>query len=1146
MRFSRLSLERYGRFADCELNFRSGDPDLHIIYGANEAGKTTSLAAVSDLLFGFPQRSPYNFMFDYILLRVGAVLEDGSRTFACRRKKGTAGTLLDTNDAAIDEAPLASMLKGQTRETFSLSFSLDQDALRSGGKAMVEAKNDLGRTLFAAGSGLTGVADELKKLEGEADAIWAPTTSQRRSFTFAHRQLAEATKTIRDAALKPKSWSDARNAMLEAQAALNLARDARDVVQTELRAADRVRRLAPLVRLRDEQTETLLGYETIVDLSVQREDEAERVIREAEEAQRQRSTAEQLKADAENRRDKIEADPTLLEKADEIDQLIADGGAVAKAAQDLVRREAELVVAEALTRRLRAEAGPNADATPSRALAAKLRDLSRTHGENAAARRQIAESRNDLDDRRKRAQDRLDGASAAAASEALIDAVDAARALGSDADARCEGAGLRVEALASSLPALLTRLSPWTGGIDELLVLPEVGDEEIESARSELAEILGQVRREEEQLRHWTEEAEKVALEIGQLATGTVVSEDEIASVRLSRQDCWQPIRENVLAGTPLGSPEAAVADYETSVSRVDEKMVLRFSLAEESSRLSVLERSKASHDLQAKQAQGRIEDARKRYGEAAEAWAARLTAAGLPALEPTRFLTWRSARDAAVEAHRDGLTLRADLASIVGRRDRCRAALAQALEVADAGGPLTPVLAAAERKRAEYEDFTQQRRLAAEQLDQIAAEASALDRRHQRLDDEDASNVTSWREVMDEAGLQLDIVTCGAVLELLDDLRGAIAAEADLRRRVETIRRDASNHMERVEKLSDGSNVPAGDTATRLGALRNCLTAAKSAATLIDSLDEEARRRADQFEEASAKLATADAALAPALAETKSTDRAELSEAIERSRAKRRLTVERASIERRIVEEGDGFTLDELVAAVAASNPDQIASHVSSLDARLGELNDEVAAAATAHGHARSAFTALDAGGTAAVDAASDAEQAKAELEVLAEQYILKRAQALTLKWAIEKYRERHQDPLLLRAGDLFSILTAGRYAALRVDADGSVPRLLGLRDDRRTMVEVGAMSEGTTDQLFLALRLAALEQSVKAGVNLPFLADDLFVNFDDERAEAGFRVLAEVACSTQVLFFTHHPHLVEIAKSVVGDDLHSKCELA
>jgi hypothetical protein len=49
--------------------------------------------------------------------------------------------------------------------------------------------------------------------------------------------------------------------------------------------------------------------------------------------------------------------------------------------------------------------------------------------------------------------------------------------------------------------------------------------------------------------------------------------------------------------------------------------------------------------------------------------------------------------------------------------------------------------------------------------------------------------------------------------------------------------------------------------------------------------------------------------------------------------------------------------------------------------------------------------------------------------------------------------------------------------------------------------------MSEGSTDQLFLALRLAALEQSVAAGVGLPFLADDIFVNFDDRRAEAGFR---------------------------------------
>ena len=70
--------------------------------------------------------------------------------------------------------------------------------------------------------------------------------------------------------------------------------------------------------------------------------------------------------------------------------------------------------------------------------------------------------------------------------------------------------------------------------------------------------------------------------------------------------------------------------------------------------------------------------------------------------------------------------------------------------------------------------------------------------------------------------------------------------------------------------------------------------------------------------------------------------------------------------------------------------------------------------------------------------------------------------------------------------------------------------------------------------DQLFLALRIAALEQSVDAGVRLPFLADDLFVNFDDDRSRAGFRVLADLSRSTQVLFFTHHEHLAAIATEV------------
>ncbi len=81
--------------------------------------------------------------------------------------------------------------------------------------------------------------------------------------------------------------------------------------------------------------------------------------------------------------------------------------------------------------------------------------------------------------------------------------------------------------------------------------------------------------------------------------------------------------------------------------------------------------------------------------------------------------------------------------------------------------------------------------------------------------------------------------------------------------------------------------------------------------------------------------------------------------------------------------------------------------------------------------------------------------------------------------------------------------------------------------------------MSEGSRDQLYLALRLAALEIQIDQGFNMPLIADDLFINFDDRRTAAGLKVLGELSRSMQVVFLTHHDHLVPLAKEVLGVDL-------
>ena len=74
MRLRRLDLTRYGKFTNQILDFGprpEGLPDLHIVYGPNEAGKSTAFAAFLDLLFGIGTQSPFNFLHPYSTMRIG-------------------------------------------------------------------------------------------------------------------------------------------------------------------------------------------------------------------------------------------------------------------------------------------------------------------------------------------------------------------------------------------------------------------------------------------------------------------------------------------------------------------------------------------------------------------------------------------------------------------------------------------------------------------------------------------------------------------------------------------------------------------------------------------------------------------------------------------------------------------------------------------------------------------------------------------------------------------------------------------------------------------------------------------------------------------------------------------------------------------
>jgi exonuclease SbcC len=144
-----------------------------------------------------------------------------------------------------------------------------------------------------------------------------------------------------------------------------------------------------------------------------------------------------------------------------------------------------------------------------------------------------------------------------------------------------------------------------------------------------------------------------------------------------------------------------------------------------------------------------------------------------------------------------------------------------------------------------------------------------------------------------------------------------------------------------------------------------------------------------------------------------------------------------------------------------------------------------------------------------------------------------LKLAQAL-LDEALRRYREKAQGPLVELASEYFKAMTGGRFVGLWVDDDSGSP-VLKAKPAKGTPVNVKALSEGTADQLYLALRLAALQIQRQPDRMMPLVLDDVFMTSDDERATNVIQALEKFAAQGQVLVFTHHQHLVDIATRTV-----------
>ena len=172
MRLRRLGLSRYGMFTDHTINFGEridGSPDLHIVYGPNETGKSTALGGFLDLLFGIEPRSRYRFLHGYKAMRIESDLEISGQTHRLVRVRKTKASLLDEHGQPIADGVIANALGGMDRAAYKAMFSLDDDTLEGGGDEILKSEGDLGQLLFATSAGLVELSKTLNRLRESAE-----------------------------------------------------------------------------------------------------------------------------------------------------------------------------------------------------------------------------------------------------------------------------------------------------------------------------------------------------------------------------------------------------------------------------------------------------------------------------------------------------------------------------------------------------------------------------------------------------------------------------------------------------------------------------------------------------------------------------------------------------------------------------------------------------------------------------------------------------------------------------------------------------------------------------------------------------------------------------------------------------------------
>jgi len=1163
MKIVELDLRAFGPFKDHPVSFPQ-DKGFHILYGPNEAGKTAALNAITHFFFRIPQNTAYGFRHGYENLRVGVTLSNGGESQTYVRRTGRDRSLRDQHDKdRILESLLHSMLNNVDKERFRRMFGLSLDQLAEGAQQMLEGGGEVGAALFGAATGMPTLIQARKQLNEEMENLFKSGGSkpELNKLSRTYRNLG---KDIKAKQLLPKDYEAKRKEReaLEREVATLSVRLGE--LESEISRHKNLHKALPRVRERDDLAQALKELGDVPWLDDDFASAYQSVLQQLRENERIAADAREILKEITSDLEAIEVDEALLAQAERIQELSDNRAQNVNALSDrdgleqkynALRRSLESALAEI------GEGASLEDIESLRISSKEQKRINQLATDRDATQKQLTSLRDQLAEaKRKRdtVAKTIKGSKADEAPPALISAIAHARKQG-DLEGETDMLRESIRALEEDAGIALEQLPRWDGTAEDLERTPLPTPDQCERFQSRFRELDLAIADGKDRLKEQQDALRDMEQELARLEEGAPVpSPDDLKQARTIRDVGWTLICDAWAKGEP---PDAAVGEardyaaesgadnladaYAKRVAAADDVADALYKGASTIHERATLQRNAETTRTKIDELEQTLNAHKKQREQLENDWRNAWSEAAIEPDSPETMREWLRQRDTVVDLAEELRDKRRQLQTVEGKirehADVIKAGLnaagesvtnlpssfAQLLDYADGvvekRRKMTSELQAKRDRLAEYDD---------EELPKLTADLEQLDEMAKKLDNE-------WASAMKSLGLAAgtpsqearDMVTQRQ--ELLQQYQEAKALEE----RIEQIN---NNHQRFYEEVSaflkefapDLVDSPANEAVLTL---RKRVEEAQQNANTRDNFLKQQTKEKERLQEAERAVHAAQDDLNAKCKEANVSKPEALPEAVRKSDKRRELEKRLDQLDDNISELAGAQSVDEFKAEARESEEAAINAKLHEFETEQQTTKQQRDAKLSELGGVNKEWQALQTASGEAAELREKQERVATKIAHLTERYGRLEMARIVLDETIDRYRQQHEGPLLKRAGEIFTRLTLGSFTELRVDFNHKGEQVLcAMRDTPAEEVHISGLSEGTRDQLYLALRIASLEDYVQRHP-MPVILDDILVNFDDDRAQAALQILAELSQHTQVIYFTHHQHLVALAQEAV-----------